>query len=386
MIEINKSTCVGCEACVNICPKNSIRMVQDNEGFFYPEIDESTCVNCGLCNRVCVAEQPLKSDEKTEICYAAYAKSEEIRSASTSGGVFSLLAEYVIKNNGTVYGASYDSNDNSVHHIRIDCIDELPRLRSSKYIQSHIDNSYSLARQDLEDGRLVLFSATGCQADGLLKFLNKQYENLILVDVACHGVPSEGVWKKYLNYLNFNKPASVNFRNKKTGWEQSSLIITDGEKTYSKTYYNDIFVSLFLADIILRKSCFNCPSKSLNRGSDLTIADFWGIKNVDGDMFNKNGVSLVLINSEKGKRVFDIISKETVFKEESLEEALKYNPSIISSSEPHKARNNFFEDLNKTDNPDFSRLYDKYCVFFGKSLYRKAIIKAKHIIKRILNK
>ena len=177
MITVNEKTCVGCEACVNICQQDCIKMLQNMEGFYYPYVDTTACVNCGACNNVCIAEQERINNKSFISCYAAISKNDNERLKSSSGGVFSVLANYVLENNGVVYGAAF-SNNLTVHHIRIDNTNELGLLRGSKYVQSHIDKSFSLAENDLKDGKYVLFTGTGCQIDALKLYLGAEYENL----------------------------------------------------------------------------------------------------------------------------------------------------------------------------------------------------------------
>lgn len=274
MLKFDTNTCVGCEACKNICPKNCIDMKMNSEGFYYPNVDESSCINCGLCNRVCIAQgNKTKADNFDNLCFAAISKNNEIRLQSSSGGVFSALAERIISQNGVVYGAAFDKNWN-VRHISVKDIDEISKLRGSKYVQSHIGDAYTKVKEDLLQNKPVLFTGTQCQIDGLLLYLGKNYDNLFCIDVVCHGVPSELVWQKYLkSKVNVPDIEHINFRNKSNGWYNYSVNI-QADKNFSQEHYNNEYIKLFVKNYSLRASCYNCPSKGLNKTSDLSIADF----------------------------------------------------------------------------------------------------------------
>lgn len=379
MINIDKNSCVGCEACVNICPVKCISMHADEEGFYYPFVHKEACIDCNLCSKVCPAEQHSSKENKAISTLAVISENEKHRQNSSSGGVFSLLADYVLEHKGVVYGAAFEA-DASVHHIRVDCMENMSKLRTSKYVQSHIDQAYSHAKFDLENGRLVLFTGTGCQLAGLTLFLQKDYENLIKVDVVCHGVPSEMVWKKYLKYRNAEYSA-INFRDKNSGWLNYSVRI--GENYFSR-YNQDPYMKLFLWNVILRQSCYSCSYKRFNVNSDLTLADFWGIQVIDDSMFDDKGTSLVLINTEKGKNVFDEISDKCIFKKENFDDAVRYNPSIVKPVSKPESRKEFFEELNNTDELDFNKTADKYTVFYKAGFLQKMKIYVMRALKYIL--
>ena len=203
-------------------------MKEDQEGFWYPEVDVNQCINCGLCEKRCPILNDMKVDNQPQ-AYACYNKDEIIRKGSSSGGVFTLLASLVIEKGGIVYGATFN-NENMVEHIKVDNINDLNKLRGSKYVQSKIGNTYFEIKDYLNQGRPVYFSGTPCQIDGLLAFLNKKYDNLILQDIVCHGVPSPKVWKKYLEQFNIEEDANISFRDKSTGWDSYSFTIDQKEK------------------------------------------------------------------------------------------------------------------------------------------------------------
>lgn len=382
MIEIkNKEDCCGCYACYNICPKQCITMKIDDEGFWYPDIDKNKCINCNLCEKVCPIINPVKRADSKKIAYAGMNKDEQIRIKSSSGGIFSILAEYIIKNNGVVYGAGFDEDFN-IKHKRILYNTDLDLLRGSKYVQSSIGDIYKQVKNDLESNMLVLFTGTPCQVEGLRSYLKKEYANLITMDFICHGVPSPLVWKKYLEEIKKSKQENIKniyFRNKDIGWKVFSLKIIFDEKIYSNNLNNDLFMKGFLQDVYLRPSCYSCKFKKINRISDITVADFWGIENILPKMDDDKGTSLIVVHSEKGKQLFDKLSEKMILNEVDLNEAIKYNPSMISSVKYNEKRNSFFAELNSGKIlTDLIRKYTKI------SFEKQAKNKIKSIIKRLI--
>lgn len=383
MIEIKeKEDCCGCYACYNICPKECITMESDNEGFWYPNIDKNKCINCNLCEKVCPIINPVKRNDSKKIAYAGMNKDEQIRIKSSSGGIFSILAEYIIKNNGIVYGAGFDEDFN-INHKRILVSADLDLLRGSKYVQSSIGNIYRQVKNDLESNKQVLFTGTPCQIEGLRSYLKKEYINLVTMDFICHGVPSPLVWKKYLEEMKKSKQENIKniyFRNKDIGWKVFSLKIIFDEKIYINDLSNDLFMKGFLQDVYLRPSCYSCKFKKINRISDITVADFWGIKKVLPKMDDDKGTSLIVIHSEKGKQLFDELSEKMILNEVNLNEAIKYNPSMISSVKYNEKRNAFFAELNS--GKDLIYLLSKYTKI---SFIKKLKNKIKRGIKKIIN-
>ena len=304
MIHItDREKCCGCEACIQRCPQQCITLHEDGEGFLYPETDEGRCIDCGLCEKVCpvifqgTGRRPLN-------VYAAKNPDEEIRWESSSGGVFTLLAEKILSEGGVVFGARFDARWEVVHDYT-ENVEGLSAFRGSKYVQSRIGDSFRQTECFLKTGRKVLFSGTPCQIAGLKLFLKKEYDNLLTVDFICHGVPSPGVWRKYLKeiaarraagkntvlYASLNKSGDVlrdisfiSFRDKTLSWKKYSFVVcfsaTDGaEKNsvlLSEDLHTNLFLKGFLADLYLRPSCYACPVKKLKSGSDLTIGDFLG--------------------------------------------------------------------------------------------------------------
>ncbi len=375
---IDKSKCSGCCACMNVCPKKCITMKYDNEGFLYPEIDETSCVNCGLCEKMCQSEQPIISSNQPK-AYACYNNDEQIRADSSSGGMFTLIATEIINRGGVVFGAGFDDEFN-VRHISIKRVEDLSILRGSKYVQSTIGNSYREAETYLKDNIPVLFTGTPCQIDGLLHYLNRDYENLYTQDFICHGVPSPKVWQKYIKFRENkagDKVKSVSLRNKKNGWQTfSTLFQFTNEAIYDKIFSEDLFMQGFLSNLYLRPSCYDCQSKTLNRNSDITLADFWGIDAVEPDMFDDKGTSLVFVNTLKGHSLFEAISNKITLKESRVTEAVAYNSAAYKSVEKPAKRSMFFKLVNIVN---FDKAV-KICT--SKHIIYKPLSK---IIKRITN-
>lgn len=377
MINIeNKKDCTGCYACANICPKNCISMDRDIEGFRYPIINKSKCIECNLCEKVCPLIHERKIDNNP-IAFACYNKDELIRKKSSSGGIFSLLAQVVIENNGVVFGAKFDENFNVIHDYASN-IDEVAVFRGAKYVQSTIGNTYKDAKEFLDNGKMVLYSGTPCQISGLKRYLRKDYDNLFCVDLICHGVPSHKAWSKYKNYLSNGKQIeSISFRDKKYGWKSYSVKFKfkDGSEKLIKGS-EDKYIRGFIGDIYLRPSCHDCKFKTLNRESDITLADFWGINNVLEEMDDDKGTSLIFVNSEKGQRLLENISDSIIKKDVDINEAVKYNLSAIKSSYCNPRREYFFRKIDKLN-------FDK---LVKKSLMDPLDIRIKTKILKILNK
>ncbi|MGN0811936.1 MAG: Coenzyme F420 hydrogenase/dehydrogenase, beta subunit C-terminal domain, partial [Candidatus Coproplasma sp.] len=271
-------------------------MAQDEEGFLYPQVNESNCVNCGLCESVCPFEKIEPARLAKPISYAVKIKDFEIREKSSSGGFFSVLANEIIAQNGVVYGAAMCEGNKSAQHIRVDSFKGLEALRTSKYLQSAMNDIYKQVLADLKIGKKVLFSGVPCQINGLRLFLRKEYENLLCVEVICHGVPSPALWKKYVEYLEKKYTADiqdVNFRSKKHGWNKFGLTVKGDNIEQYESAGDDPYMRMFLRDYCLRPSCYDCNAKRLESMADLTIADFWGINNVIPEFNDDIGVSLV---------------------------------------------------------------------------------------------
>ncbi|WP_343338826.1 hypothetical protein TPELB_10230 [Terrisporobacter petrolearius] len=352
MLEITKKEmCCGCYGCINICPKQCISMEIDNEGFWYPDVDKSKCIGCNLCVNACPIINTPQNNVTKISAYACKNKDENIRINSSSGGVFTLLCEDVINNDGVVFGAAFDENFN-VKHDYSTTLDGCDKFRGSKYVQSKINDTYRKVKEYLDKGKLVLFSGTPCQIAGLDAFLKNKYENLYLIDIACHGVPSPLVFKKYIKkieHLNGSKIEAINFRDKSTGWNRYSFKIEFENSCLTENGYDNIYMKGFLKDVYLRPSCYSCLFKKPITSADLTLADYWGVKNKHAEFDDDRGVSLVLVNSKKGKFMLDAISNRMDVLETDLEFAINYNPCIVSPVKYNPNRKRFFGEFNKSD-------------------------------------
>lgn len=316
MINIDhKSKCCGCNACVQRCPKQCILMHEDEEGFLYPKVDVTLCIDCGLCEKVCPV---INQDEpkKPMQCYAAINPEEDIRVKSSSGGIFTMIAEHIIDEGGVVFGAAWNKNW-QVEHTYTEVKEGLKIFRSSKYIQSIIGDTFIQTELFLKAGRKVLFSGTPCQIAGLKKFLCKEYDNLFTVDFVCHGVPSPGVFRWYMREeLSLYPDYSVKdicFRDKREGWKKFSFSIdlakADSKEfvTLSQTLYEHPFLTGFLNNYYLRPSCHRCPAKQFKSGANITLADYWGYTQSDKIKDDDKGVSAILVSTKKGDEIFHAI-------------------------------------------------------------------------------
>ena len=343
MISItDKSMCCGCSACMQSCPKLCIKMCEDEEGFLYPKVDTAECIDCGLCEKVCPYLN--NSDErKPQSVEVAINPDLNIRLASSSGGVFSLLAEHIIKKGGVVFGARFDSHWMVVHDYT-DNLGGLAAFRGSKYVQSEIGCSYKDAKRFLDEGRTVMFSGTPCQIGALKRYLRKEYNNLYTVDIVCHGVPSPKIWNDYLRYINPNnlEIQSINLRDKSRSWSKYSYKIeTERTSLYDDFAANSEYLRMYINGFSLRPSCFNCPSKGGKSHSDITLADAWGIQDVYPEMNDEKGVSVVCLNTDAGVNLYNTVSIES--RPFPAEVFYKANPSYHISAEVQNLREEFWE-------------------------------------------
>ncbi len=368
--------CNGCNSCQLKCPKDCIKMCVDAEGFWYPKVDGDICIDCGLCEKICPVLNKSTNENESDVALAVINKNTDIREQSSSGGVFYLLAENIIKNGGVVFGAAFTQDFKSVEHICVKDIESLPKLMGSKYLQSKIGEVYITAKQYLDDGKKVLFSGTPCQIGGLYSYLGRDYENLITQDLICHGVPSPMVWKKYVEYRekkSASKTRRTFFRHKKYGWKTFSVqFVFENCTEYIQIIRDDLYMRGFLADLYLRPSCYDCSFKSTNRISDITLADFWGIENVCPDMFDDKGTSLVLLNTEKAEAVFDSIKADSQYCYVDKSHALMYNSAAAKCPVIPQNRKLFMRDFQTMP---FEKLIKKHCK-----------VKFKTKIKRFLRK
>lgn len=349
-IALTKPDCCGCSACASVCPENCITMLPDQEGFLYPTINESQCVECGLCETVCPVLHPtVPEGEIKPKAYAAVNPDAKIRGESSSGGVFTALAREILSRKGVVFGAAWSEDCREVRHIAVEEEEKLIALRGSKYLQSSVGDSYTRVRELLEAGRTVLFTGTPCQVEGLRTFLGKNYDNLLLADVICHGVPSQAVWQKYLAAREQKagaKARTVNFRDKQAGWKRYGLQIEFENGTARfVTHTKDPYMQAFIENACLRPSCHSCRFKKVSRVSDLTMADFWGIGEVCPDMDDNRGTSLVLVHTEKGEQLLQMLNLQ--IQPVSLESALEGNSAALHAAPENPNRDVFLRSLEE---------------------------------------
>lgn len=381
MITINnKKDCTGCHACANICSQNCISMESDTEGFWYPEVDYLKCIKCGLCIEVCPIINK-KNVQNKPIAYACINKNESVRLESSSGGIFTLIAEKIIDKDGVIFGAGFD-DDFSVSHRYIETNEELDMFRGSKYVQSKIGDTYTQVKNFLKHGREVLFSGTPCQIGGLKSYLGQTYDNLFCIDIICHGVPSPRVWQKYISYRENYVGAKIRriaFRLKNVGWKRYSVsFLFNNDTEYRQPLDKDLYMKAFLNDICLRPSCYACAYKSLHRESDITLADFWGIQNMLPEMDDDQGTSLIFVNSVYGQSMFEQIKENILYQEVDINHAISYNSAAIKSANYNSKRDTFFDKLEILS---FKQLVSKYC---SNNMHFRISRKAKSIIHKVL--
>ena len=339
--------CSGCSACVCACRSGALRMVVDSEGFERPVFDASACVACGRCTRACPILHRLPRAEVRE-SWAVQAAAEKVRLASSSGGVFPLLAKEVLSRQGVVFGAAWDDDCRSVCHRAVDREDELHLLVGSKYLQSHIGLAYVDCAEYLRSGRQVLFSGTPCQIAGLRSFLavdSVATSNLVCVQVVCHGVPSPALWRAHLGEQEKvlgHSIRQVSFRDKTNGWRHYRVAY--GEES-SAFYGDDWFFNAFLSELCSRPSCFQCSARGFYSGTDLTIGDFWGIDNVQPGYWDDTGLSLVLVHSQTGGNLWNTVKSQCKLRSCTYNQALQGNLSLEQNPRPHSRRNRFIHSV-----------------------------------------
>lgn len=308
--------------------------------------------------------------------YAAYNKEKQIRLGSSSGGIFFALADHILSKGGIVYGVAMSEDCYSAEFLRIEKTDDLPKIMTSKYLQAVVGETFKQVKRDLEEDRDVLFSGTGCQVNGLVGYLGKTYEKLLLVDIICHGVPSPALWRNYVIYQEskYGKLISVNFRCKEKGWKEFG--IKENHLFFSKEI--DPFMRLFLSNFSLRPSCYECHAKVLKQ-SDITIGDFWGVEKVIPELDDGLGTSLVILRTEKGQEVFNDIREWLIWKEVDYYDSVKYNIAEFRSVTRPKSRDTFFKDMNHLSLEKLAKKYTEGP--FRKKIFRKI----KHVMKHLLS-
>lgn len=384
MINIKSpADCCGCTACVSACTHNAIVMESDAEGFSYPSVNENLCLDCGLCDKVCPIEhRKLSNSGKTTLeYYALRIKDKEILEQSSSGGAFSVICEYVLNRNGLVCGVEYSSSG-LVRHTFVDKKEKLKSLRGSKYAQSNLDGIYTKIKNLLKEKKWVLFSGTPCQVDGLKRYLRKDYETLITVDLVCHAIASPLIYKEYLAYCSKklgNEVVSINMRDKKTyGWSHKfsyRFFYKNGKNILDPIKVVN-WGRLFFSELINRPSCDECKYANFNRPGDFTIADFWDDYKTRPDIYSTKGTSLLLINSGKAKSVFEDVKDSCHYWPLRYEEVLQ--PNLIRPTKVHPQRELFWEYYHTNG---FDKTYKKYFADSNKEALKKIIKRALGYVK-----
>lgn len=353
-ISVVGDKCCGCWACAAICPTYCLSMKEDGAGFKYPAY-ESGCIGCGRCEKVCPVMSVGAADTAVSVSWAK-AEDDGLRERSSSGGVFGLLSDKVLEQDGVVYGAAYGKGCRSVGHVRIKSKEQLDRVMRSKYTQSAMGvDTYKDVAADLKAGKKVLFSGVGCQCAGLrnyLKLKRVSADNLLAVEVLCHGVPSPKLWSEWLGYKesSFGSNAAeideVNFRSKSSGWTTYSVAYSVAtEKVESTRFGEDWYMKAFLSNASLRESCLQCPAKRCS-GSDVEIGDYWGVYNVHPDIADELGVSAVICNTENGKAAIDALGDALFFGPTTFQDVANGNPSLTKSVQPYAKRVEFLNDVS----------------------------------------
>ena len=346
---LEKNECSGCTACMNACPKAAITMQEDSEGFLYPHIDENTCIHCGLCQKVCSWEHPTYNNSSEPLTLASILQNKAERQRSTSGGVFYAIAKWIIEQNGVVYGAAFDEKL-QLHHISADNLEDLQRLRGSKYIQSNLGHIFKEVRSQLEQGRWCYFTGTGCQVAGLKAYLHKDYEKLLCSDLVCHGVPSQKLFNEHIAYMEqkyHDNVVGYLFRDYKGGGVCETICFKDKEKVVNSSYELSPFLYSFMCGYTYRYSCYGCKFAKIPRQGDITLADYWGVQHYLPEFDKSCGVSLVLLNSSRGAEMWEKVKRTCVFNVSKIEEAAVYNLNLLQSSKKPEIRDLVYDDLFK---------------------------------------
>lgn len=380
--------CSSCAACANVCARQAITMELNDEGFYRPVVNFEKCVQCGACEKACpwlnnIVNPNLSAENPGTV--AAFAKDDSVRKASSSGGIFSVLAEKVLADGGVVAGVA-QLDKAHFGHVIVDNKADLPKLQGSKYVQANPGLVYKSVRNALREGRKVLFSGTPCQVAALYSVLGKtQYENLYTVDIVCHGTPSVKVWEKYVKELESktgSKLEKCSFRNKDAGWGNYSLAykFENGIETLIP-HAQDDFMRLFLQRICQNESCVDCRYRKLPRIADITLGDFWGISNYHREMDDNKGTSVVLLNTTHGVDLFNSVADQVKYCVSTIENAIAGNPCIVRSSIQHPKRAEFFAEL---DCYPLAKLISKYCPY--PPLWKRAYRQIRGFLGRIKRK
>ena len=362
----NKKDCCGCGACVNICPKDAISMKEDEAGFIFPAVDKALCIHCGRCVNVCVFNEKSRgaADGEPEVFAAVY-RDKAVLEESSSGGIFTPLARAVLDKGGAVFGAAW-TDDLGLEHICAETEYDLKKLRGSKYVQSDTKDTYRQVRRILKEGRPVCYCGTPCQIAGLKAFLGKDDENLLTVDIICHGVPSVRMLRDDLKAVagdRYPQISDIHFRDKRRGWTVKGSLIT-GDKRIKYDPGTSPYYFYFLKGEIYRESCYSCRFPSESRQGDITLGDYWGIRGELisrlGDIDPDKGISCVLVNTPKGKKWFDAVASSLSLAPSSRASAEKRNGQLTHSSRPLPEHEKLLDGYIKNGHASFEEGYKKH--------------------------
>lgn len=373
MFAINYENCTGCGACVQRCPKQCISWTTKEFDFRYPRIDEASCINCGLCEKVCPIDKELKAPTAQKT-YAAVHKDSAVLEKSTSGGAFTALADTIFSRGGVVYGAAM-LNGMQVKHIRTENRTTFAELRSSKYLQSDTGTTYQMVEQDLKQGKVVLYSGTPCQIDGLKCFLRKEYENLYTADIVCHGVGSQAYFDRYMEFAKerYGKIKALRFRSKEyAGWSCGGVVVVVGtsnsEKKIPYRDFDNYYYSYFLSGDIYRKCCYSCKYANTKRVGDFSLGDYWGVEALNLPLQTENGCSLLLVNNDRAERLLEtVVDFDKV--ETTIEQAAHCNKQLNEPSRLPESRKKRIEEYESMSGPQIQKVYLK--------THRKTVVKGK---------
>lgn len=365
MIEITDlKNCCGCEACAAICPKHCIDMIVQ-EGFYYPYVNKDSCVDCHMCENVCPEINKIAQKENIKYGAAGYIKDKDARMNSTSGGAAYLFSKKVTSDGGAAVGVAFDE-EFQTHFVIAEDDEQIKSLQGSKYPQSRVGNVYSEIKKMLADGRKVIFFGTPCQTFGLKNFLGQKYDNLIVIDIICYGVPSPAVWKNYLDErFAGEKISEVIFKSKIKGWKKWQVFVKTDKTEYSAEKLNDIYMSSYLLGYNVRPSCYSCKFKGSSRCSDITIADAWGIPESNEQLNDGTGLSSVIVNTEKGLSFWRSLKNEMKYEEYSADDLVNGNPAYSVSISENIFRKNFWSHISAGNTLATLKKYSA-ASFFGK--------------------
>lgn len=396
LISKRKEMCSGCRACQHICPVNAIEMLEDVEGFIYPQIDLKKCINCGQCVEVCPYTNRNEAEKEKVLpeVYAVANKDKYILEKSSSGGVFSVLSNFIKSRSGYVAGCLFDDNFKAIHVIsNEDTV--ISEMRGSKYVQSDTLNTFSDAKKILDDDKWVIYSGTPCQIAGLKRYLRKDYNKLITIDLICHGTPSNMFFQSYLKWQEEKingKVTKFRFRDKSVNkWSASgSYEYLNHNKKMIKSISpnNNFYYNYYMSGSIYRECCYTCKYASIKREADFTIGDYWGIEKYHQAFYPPEGVSVILINTDKGKKVFKEIEENLKSVRSNLKFALESNGNLSKPSERPLIRDTIYQDL---DSYGFEAIAKRDCElslvkpWIKKLLPYKVKAKIKYVISKIRN-